>query len=284
MKRFLLLVVICILIVGLSGDLYSNGLNLNGNGSKAIAMGGAFIGLADDYSAVFWNPAGLTQMKEANLALFGTDIIPKGTYQLDLLGIDAETDTKHYLSGGVGYFKPINERLVVGIYGYVPSGIGAVYNGADLLPLSQGVSYEWRSYFRIITISPVIAYKVTERLSLGATFNFNIGKMLLDRPALGQYSEDIDGLAFGATLGALFKLNEKFSIGMNYKFPIKATLSGDASMSGAALVGLPVEDEAERETTFPMSVGAGIAFKPTDRLHSPPTCSGPIGVRWITSR
>ncbi len=34
-----------------------------GVGSRAQAMGGAYIGVADDYSATFWNPAGLAQMR-----------------------------------------------------------------------------------------------------------------------------------------------------------------------------------------------------------------------------
>ncbi|HTR82788.1 MAG TPA: outer membrane protein transport protein [Bacteroidota bacterium] len=34
-----------------------------GIGARAIGMGGAYIGVADDYSATFWNPAGLAQMR-----------------------------------------------------------------------------------------------------------------------------------------------------------------------------------------------------------------------------
>lgn len=34
-----------------------------GMGARAIAMGGAFTGLADDYSALYYNPAGLAQIK-----------------------------------------------------------------------------------------------------------------------------------------------------------------------------------------------------------------------------
>lgn len=33
-----------------------------GTGAKAIGMGGAFVSVADDPSAVFWNPAGLTNL------------------------------------------------------------------------------------------------------------------------------------------------------------------------------------------------------------------------------
>jgi len=42
----------------MTGLLEANGLSLNGLGSKAVSMGGAFIGLADDFSLVYWNPAG----------------------------------------------------------------------------------------------------------------------------------------------------------------------------------------------------------------------------------
>ncbi|MEO1962201.1 MAG: outer membrane protein transport protein [Cycloclasticus sp.] len=41
----------------------AGGINLEGLGIRAISMGGAFIGLADDASAIHWNPAGLSQLK-----------------------------------------------------------------------------------------------------------------------------------------------------------------------------------------------------------------------------
>lgn len=34
-----------------------------GVGARAIAMGGAYTGVASDYSAIYWNPAGLAQMQ-----------------------------------------------------------------------------------------------------------------------------------------------------------------------------------------------------------------------------
>ena len=33
-------------------------------GLKAIAMGGAFTSIADDTSAIYWNPAGLAQIQD----------------------------------------------------------------------------------------------------------------------------------------------------------------------------------------------------------------------------
>jgi long-subunit fatty acid transport protein len=37
--------------------------NFAGLGVRAMGMGGAYTGVADDFTAVFWNPAGLAQMK-----------------------------------------------------------------------------------------------------------------------------------------------------------------------------------------------------------------------------
>ncbi len=40
----------------------------NGIGSRAQGMGNAYIGVSDDYSAAYWNPAGLAQMRRLEFA------------------------------------------------------------------------------------------------------------------------------------------------------------------------------------------------------------------------
>ena len=44
-------------------SLYAGGYETFGLGARATSMGGAFIGLADDWTASYWNPAGLAQLK-----------------------------------------------------------------------------------------------------------------------------------------------------------------------------------------------------------------------------
>ncbi|UCB52720.1 MAG: PorV/PorQ family protein [Candidatus Zixiibacteriota bacterium] len=39
-----------------------------GLGGRAVAMGGAFVGLADDATAIYWNPAGLAGLKDTELS------------------------------------------------------------------------------------------------------------------------------------------------------------------------------------------------------------------------
>ncbi|MCP5106994.1 MAG: hypothetical protein GY950_26655, partial [bacterium] len=195
----------------LSIGLFANGLNLNGVGSKASSMGTAFIGLADDFSAVFFNPAGLTQMEKPTLSVFVTDLLPKGTYQFELLGTtlaDTQTETNNYISGALAYFKPISEKLVVGIAGYVPSGVGAKWPGDEMALLSGGQSFTWNSTVFMITVSPTAAYKLSDKFSVGASLNINYVQLETERPAGGegavpvfQYTENLSGVALGATFG-----------------------------------------------------------------------------------
>lgn len=47
-----------------------NGSDLGmGVGARAIGLGGAFVAIADDPSATFWNPAGLTQVERSQFFL-----------------------------------------------------------------------------------------------------------------------------------------------------------------------------------------------------------------------
>jgi len=266
MKQLRKCCLVAVFTLVISFSLAANGLNLNSIGSRSSAMGTTGIAWADDFSAVFFNPAGLTQMKNANFSLFGTDLIPTGTYRFDMAAVDTETESKMYPSGAASYFNPVSEKLVLGISIYVPSGSGATWKGDELANLTGGTPFEWESMIAVITVAPAVAYKISDAFSVGATLNINYGMLNTKSPGLGQYTEEISGIALGASFGVLFKPSEFISIGASVRTPVKVTFSGDAEMSGAALVGLSTTAEAEREATWPLVAGAGIAVRPVDRL------------------
>ena len=45
------------------------GIYSEGIGARALSMGGAFVAVADDSTAVFWNPAGLAQLKGRGISV-----------------------------------------------------------------------------------------------------------------------------------------------------------------------------------------------------------------------
>lgn len=276
MRNMFKIISIIVLMIGLSFGTFANGLNLNGMGAKAISMGGAFIAVADDYSAVFWNPAGLTQMDKANLSVFSSIIIPTGTYQYAPAGIDMETESKMFPAPALTYYKPLSDKLIFGLTVYATSGAGAYWDGAALKPFNTGYplnmkEYIWESQVGGITFSPVVAYKVSDKFSLGVTLNVTYGMLDMNRQGNGfQFTESAHGIGFGATFGALFKPSDKFSIGFTFKTPQKLELKGDIAFEGLGaavpIPGLNDSVESSREITWPMWVGAGVAFKPTDKL------------------
>ncbi|MBM3285388.1 MAG: hypothetical protein FJY81_05905 [Candidatus Aminicenantes bacterium] len=279
-------------VFGLNSLAFANGLNLNSLGSRALAMGGAFVGLADDYSTIFWNPAGMTHFSARYFGFYGTDVIPSGSYKLQVptqLGlvtmVDAGTVTKHYLSGLAAYYHPINEGLVAGIGIYVPSGLGAAWDGDDFSAVTYNVAYEWESRIGVITIAPAVAYEINDMVSVGAALNINYGMFSLKMHAgtaelpgppyvfdLGQYEDDLDGWGFGATLGVLVKPNDMLSVGMTVRTPSRINFRGESMISNLDLLGAAMgttikdKSDSERDVTWPWWVAVGAAFRPMEGL------------------
>lgn len=294
MKKGKQFISIIVFLVFLSSLAFANGLNLNGLGSKAIAMGGAFVGLADDYSAIFWNPAGIAQFGSNTFGLTVDDVIPSGTYELAPFGIDAQTKSKHFLTGLVSYYHPVGENVVVGIGAYTPSGLGAEWDGADFAPLAAGSTYEWSSKVGVVTVSPVLAAKISDQFSIGATFNINYGLFDIKTHAgivrdplgnpvitplgvldMGQQIMEMTGWGIGATFGVLYT-SDYFNIGATLRTPSKITFKGDATISEFGIIGMvdprlagvtiPTTSEVEGEVTYPMWLCGGVALKPADGL------------------
>jgi len=87
-----------------------------GVGVKAAALGNAFIAVADDYSAVYWNPAGLAQLQNSeiigdiNHLNFNNEAIFSGTTQ-----IEKQSYTKLKTLGLAYKFPTIRGSFVIGL-------------------------------------------------------------------------------------------------------------------------------------------------------------------------
>jgi len=292
MKKILILT--CLLSVVFVANAFANGLSLNSIGPKALGMGGAFVGLADDGTAIYWNPAGLAG--QSNSIMFaGTDIIPFGSYKLDAYGIDAESEMNHYV--GPNLFVNYNlGKIGLGFGVYVPAGVGTEWDGADLVAFSgppqvplpdgtlannpyAGKTFEWMSKIAVINISPAISYQLSDKLSIGVAANVYYGMLELKRgedkinilAAYGvaedgmldtQTAFDISGLGYGASIGLMYKMSDIVSFGLTYRSPVNVEFEGDADID---LQGLDTVD-GSIDIEWPMWLGAGLAIKANDKL------------------
>jgi hypothetical protein len=123
MKRYLYIItvfIICIPSLPLQAQFVVDALRPaappNFLSARSAGMGNAFIGVADDYSALYWNPAGLGQLRFTELSLgLGNN---KVTNSVDFLGSTTSTNNSATSLNSLGFAIPFPvERgsLVFGI-------------------------------------------------------------------------------------------------------------------------------------------------------------------------
>ena len=245
-------------------NIMANGLNLNSVGARALGMGGAFVGLADDPTAIFWNPAGLSG-QNTNLMFFVTDVMPYGSYKLDNddrnIHIDAKTKTNHYVSPNI-FFNYAMGDWSFGLGIFVPAGLGVEWNGEDINFLSflpNAPVYDWKSKIGAYNFSPAVSYSINDKFSIGLALDIYYAMFEMDRMAtnLSQYSEESTGTGFGATIGLKYNINDKISLGLSYRTPVNVSMDGTATYSSRLST---TEKDLNRDVTWPTWIGGGFAI------------------------
>ena len=149
-----------------------------GVGPRDGAMGNAYTGVADDFSAAFYNPSGTSQTKDLHIALGYKFLTPRLTAKLEGFGADRFTKypTTHW--GMLGFTTDLN----------VPSIINPKYTSPFSIALAAAISNFLHSYtnyatdrtpyyFRyqdrpiaLLSLYTSLGVKVTKWFSFGAGF------------------------------------------------------------------------------------------------------------------
>ncbi|HTB21118.1 MAG TPA: PorV/PorQ family protein [bacterium] len=194
---------------------YANSVLDLGVGARALGMGGAFVGLADDSTSTYWNPAGLTGIKnfEVNAAEQGQQ-----TAALDLGTNDVGSDYI-FLSGGwtlpqVGSFGLSLTRFAV-------NGIPQIPNqntcGTCPPPDQKGTfgtsdTGVFLSYAR--SVAPALDMGVTVKTLFGGTNGLQADPTNNISGNADYYYLGLD-LGFKLKFGALSPALEGLSLGLN---------------------------------------------------------------------
>jgi long-chain fatty acid transport protein len=258
--------------------------------AAAQAMGGAFIAVANNPSAIFHNPAGLAWLEGTQVSAGGTIIMPKGSLSLPnwlvpaYRKIDMEDQT--FFAPNFYLTHKFGNKLAAGIGVFAPYGLGTKWPDPEHFPLRYiGTSNDMQTIF----VNPTLAFKVTDNLAIGLGVSYIHSSLSLDLVRLVEITHPVYGIllwkgdvpasvdkasgdAVGFNAGLLYKA-DKFSLGFNWRsgFDIKykGKLKLDWKNMPAYLKALiPVPNEGDVSTTFkfPHIFGVGIAFNATDKL------------------
>lgn len=174
-------------------------------GARALGMGNAFVAISDDSSAVYWNPAGLSQVsRQEVMAMSGILGIDRSYHYLDYVfpikwkvkSEEIEEDVLSLLKRD-GSQKPRLYHAGLAI-GWINFGIDNI-EGRDDYGKPSGDFSDREDTF-------IVAYghEFTTQFSLGGSYKYHLQKL---------EKEKAEGFSFD--IGAIYKPTQKLALGLS---------------------------------------------------------------------
>jgi long-chain fatty acid transport protein len=242
MRGWRALAVLLILVLT-AGTSFAAGFRLTEAGNKAMGMAFAFTAQADDPSAIYFNPAGLTQLQGQNVMLGVTYVRENGgefTGTTPLTGPVVTNETQKslnfYIPNAYYTYTTRDSSLAFGIGVFSPFGLAQEYQNLNTSYFRNQVT---KIELQTLVFNPTIAFKVNEYLSLGVGIDYMWGNVKYNKtPVLpgppttpfgpGTFKTELDGSgdAWGYNFGVLLKPSENLKVGFNYRSPFDLKVSG----------------------------------------------------------
>ena len=127
-------------------------------------MGGAFVGIADDATAVYHNPAAITQQTKNVLYIGGDSLITNLDYT-PTGGVKESAEKEFLVVPSFSFIYPISQNTTFGLGVFFPHGNGGKFATPSAAP---GNPLEGQIFS--MELAPTLAYKTDFGLSLGASF------------------------------------------------------------------------------------------------------------------
>lgn len=269
-KKTVISGVVASALVTIAGAVSASGLALsqqNGSGLGNAYAGSAAV--AEDASTVFFNPAGMSQIRGSQVVIAGHALKPSAKFTNT--SSSAATASGQALGGNGGdagslallpnlYFvTDIKENLKFGLGIGVPFGSNTEYD-ADWAGRFQAV----KSQVTTINVNPSLSLKVDDTLSLGFGVNYQqitaelTNKIVLGAGVVGDASVTGKDNAWGYNWGILWQLSDSYRVGFAYRSAIDYQLRGDLLVTGptgnvVAAASSPITSEFETPASFSFS-------------------------------
>lgn len=223
---------------------------------SAGALGRAYAGVGvdgTDISGVYYNPATMTlhpgTQIQAGFVAVGLDLAFEGTN--DYAG---ETENGQYNTQAIphGYIShQLTDNMWIGLAMTVPFGMGTEYKD-DWNLGNRGISAEVLTF----DFNPNVAWKVSDKLSLGAGMSIQYAKadLKMAKKLKGQEfnSEiDADSTAWGFNVGLMWSPLDNLRFGLSYRSKINHNADGDLTFSNnSVLVGTLLPESVDATATI----------------------------------
>ena len=204
-----------------------------------MGQGNAFVAEASDASAVFYNPAGLNQLKR--IQVYQGTFINYPDREFSGGGQDSQTNHRFYRAMTAYVAIPVHDRVALGFGFFSPFGMGTVWP-----PTWAGRYITTYSSMKTYCLNPVVSFKVLDNLSLAAGIDIMWSKVILKRktPVVipgrqfpdGEIRLTGEGNGAGYNFGMLYEPLTGVKLGVAYRSQIKVNHDGGFYHHPAAAV------------------------------------------------
>jgi long-chain fatty acid transport protein len=264
------LIFILAIVLSCTSSALGAGFALIQQGTAAMGQGNAFVADASDASAIFYNPAGLNQLKSTQVYQGTFFNYPDREYSG---GVSSETNHRLYRSLSAYIAVPVHSRVALGIGFFSPFGLGTVWP-----PTWEGRYMTTSSSLKTYNLNPVVSVKVLDNLSLAAGFNVMWSRVELKRRSqvFGGALPDAevrltgDGEGYGYNLGALFEPVSGVKLGVAYRSGIFVKHEGGVELSLQPPLNLLSQTSpGSANLNFPPSLTMGVNYSRLKILDKP---------------
>ncbi|MDD2765693.1 MAG: outer membrane protein transport protein [Opitutaceae bacterium] len=242
--------------------LLASGTQVGFKDAFATARGNAFVATADNPSAIYYNPAGLTQLQGQALSATAYVVGFDADYTSAASGVSTSMNRHDQLLPQVYYaFAPEGRRWALGVGFYAPFGLSTDW------PATSGFrTFATRNEETYVTFNPAFAWRVSDSLSLGAGLTYN--RLNVDlRRGIGLMPGDefrfkADASDVGFNLGLRWQPAEQHAFGLSYQHHTSFDVSGTATA-----VPYASGEPASATFPFPEVLIAGYSYRPTPQWN-----------------
>jgi long-chain fatty acid transport protein len=230
---------------------------------EGIARGNAFVATADNASAIYYNPAGITQL-DGQQAHVGLYVISADTKFTSPSGVTAETDTTPQPVPQLYYANSLKSLpLSFGLGVYAPYGLSLDWgNNTPFRTVAE------KGTLLYLCVNPVIAWKIVDSLSIavGPTLNYSQAELkqgFLPFNPNDQFRVKGDGFAPGFNAGLRWQPHPMVSFGINYRSSTTVDYNGTSQTTPPGPFPYYPQTDTRGSIHFPQFVATGISFRPT---------------------
>lgn len=240
------------------------GFRLPNQDPEGIARGNAFAATADNPSAIYYNPAGITQLEGVNVRA-GLYMVSAGVDYTSPTGVEGEVNNAFQpVPQLYATWTPKDCDLSFGLGVYAPYGL-AVDWGSD----SPFRATAQEGEVKYVCFNPVVAWKVTPKLSLAVGPTVNYSEAYFKR-GLGfipgdYFRFDGNGTACGFNAGVLWRPTDQWSFGVNYRYQTEVEYDGTSYTKPSPP--FPASSPTHGPLMYPQFVVAGVSYHPNSHWN-----------------